>query len=601
MVSPLSMASVVPGPIVCTGTVASTGGNPNGQLSVDTPTPDGVRLFPVGQAFKLSFLTAAPASDAVIWSISDASGAVKERGAFRVEKGAQTNTLSCRATLAGYFAVSAKLARAGSVLPEAGTRPRGIATFGIVADLSAVVPAVTFAHQDQHRFGMQGMNGNAAALAGLGIAQTIDARQLSVMEPSGPNTWTPSLSDLGSDYTSGKIMRLVRLDGIPAWASPTGAYEDDTNAPTNLAYYQNYMARVGSDTAAIKRAYFPKQQRNYYQVTWEPQWADAQANFVAMYKAVYNGLHSTDLNAVVMGTTNASPANCAADCTSGYLQTYAALGLGSYIDGVTTHGYYDAGTYPAHPPEFYDTDSNPANVAKALDKQMQTLRAQMQSVRQNMRLWSTELGIRYDPGAAYGPNYPTANELYAQAAVAARAHLIVLGEGAQVTYFGFGPDTAEKVGDGTFFDLVDANGNEAATNLSPKPEAMAFAAMTRIVDGTQTLGRLNDLPPKVYGYAFQQLGDGKIITALWTHDNAQWPTPSGVYSTTYSKCYSLAVDAPGTHGDVAVLDMMGNARTVEYTNGKVDLTLTETPLYVVSTNAAWTKANVTAPVGYAGQ
>ncbi|MGM3159120.1 hypothetical protein, partial [Bacillus cereus group sp. Bc247] len=93
-----------------------------------------------------------------------------------------------------------------------------------------------------------------------------------------------------------------------------------------------------------KRAYFPNQQRNYYQVTWEPKWADSQASFVAMYKAVYNGLHSTDLNAVVMGTTNASPANCAADCTSGYLQTYAALGLSPYIDGVTTHGYYDAGT-----------------------------------------------------------------------------------------------------------------------------------------------------------------------------------------------------------------------------------------------------------------
>jgi len=31
---------------------------------------------------------------------------------------------------------------------------------------------VTYAHQDQHRFGMQGFNGNIAALHDLGISWT---------------------------------------------------------------------------------------------------------------------------------------------------------------------------------------------------------------------------------------------------------------------------------------------------------------------------------------------------------------------------------------------------------------------------------------------
>ena len=35
-------------------------------------------------------------------------------------------------------------------------------------------------------------------------------------------------------------------------------------------------------------------------------WTDG-ANFVAMYEAVYQGIHSTDPNAVVMGPTNAFP------------------------------------------------------------------------------------------------------------------------------------------------------------------------------------------------------------------------------------------------------------------------------------------------------
>ncbi|MGV2287964.1 hypothetical protein AAHK20_04560 [Trinickia sp. YCB016] len=570
-------------------------------ITADTPSSDGTRLFAAGSTFPMQFVTNASSSDTVTWSVQDALGNIKGSGTFPVASGAQTNTLSCKSSLGGYFAVTATLANAGGTLPEAGTRPSGIATFGIMPNVSSAIPTVSYAHQDQHRFGMQGFNSNAAALSDLGISQTIDDRELSTMEPSGPNTWTPSLSSLDSAYTSGKVMRLVRLDGIPAWASPTGGYQDDTNAPTNMSYYQSYMQRVGTDTEADRKAYFPNQSKNYYQVTWEPQWVDSQANFVSMYAAVYKGLHATDPNAVVMGTTNPLVANCSTECTSGYLQTYAALGLGQYIDGVTTHGYYNAGTYPAHPPELYDTDSNPANVANALDKQMQQLRSEMQTIKPNMKLWSTELGISYDSNVNYGPNSPSANQLYAQAAVAARAHLIILGEGAQVTYFFYGPDYPGEVGYGSFFDIVDAQGNYGATNLSPKPEAMAFAAMTRIVDGTQTLGRLNGLPSMVYGYAFQQLSGNTVITALWTHNNAQWPTSAGSYSSTYSTSYSLTVDSSGASGNVTVLDMMGNASTVPYTNGVVNLTLTEAPIYVVSSNPSAIKANVTVPTGYTGQ
>jgi hypothetical protein len=52
---------------------------------------------------------------------------------------------------------------------------------------------------------------------------------------------------------------------------------------------------------------------------------------------------------------------------------------------------------------------------------------------------------------------------------------------------------------------------------------------------------------------------------------------------------------------VTVFDMMGNPAIVRYTNGVVHLALSETPVYVVSSNANVIKANVTAPVGYTGQ
>jgi len=397
-------------------------------------------------------------------------------------------------------------------------------------------------------------------------------------------------------------MRIVRLDGLPAWDSKTGQFNDSYYAPSNMTEFQNFMGRVGTDTSLIRAANYPNQQNNYYQVTWEPSlgWADSQANFVAMYKAAYLGLHSTDPNAIVMGPTNPFPANCDT-CTTGYLQTFGALGLWNYIDAVSTHGYWNAGTYPSHPPELQDSDPNPANQANALDNLMTQLRAVMQAGKPNMKLFVTEAGTSYDPGINYGPTSPSQNQLFAQAAVGVRSHIITLGGGAQMSTLFYGADYPGETGYGTFFDLNDAQGAYGASNLSPKPEALAFAAMTRVLDGTNTLGRVAGAPAGTYAYAFQQLGNGKIVTALWAHSNAQWPASGGLYSQTYSTSYSLQVDAAGASGNVTEIDGYGNVSTVPYTNGKVTLTLTEVPQYIVSSNATVAKANATVPVGYTGQ
>jgi hypothetical protein len=479
----------------------------------------------------------------------------------------------------------------------------GIATFGVLPSLKPVLGTVTYAHEDQHRFGMQGFNGNIAALHDLGISWTIDNRQVSAMEPSGPNTYTPNVNDLDPFYKANPDqMRIVRLDGLPAWDSKTGQFNDSYYAPLNMPEFQNFMARVGTDTSLIRAANYPNQQNNYYQVTWEPSlgWADSDANFVAMYKAAYEGIHSTDPNAIVMGTANPFAANCDT-CTTGYLQKYGALGLWNYIDAVATHGYWNAGTYPAHPPELQDSDPNPANQANALDNQMVQLRSVMQAGKPNMKLFFTEAGVSYDPGLNYGPTVPSQNQLFAHAAVGVRAHIIVLGGGAQVTTIFYGSDYPGEPGYGSFFDLNDAQGAFGAANLSPKPEAMAFATMTRVLDGTNTLGRVTGTPSGTYAYAFQQLGNGKVVTAAWAHSNAQWPASNGLYSQTYSISYSLQVDNPGTSGNVTKIDGYGNTSTLAYANGKVTLTLTEVPQYIVSNNATVAKANATVPLGYTGQ
>jgi len=92
-----------------------------------------------------------------------------------------------------------------------------------------------------------------------------------------------------------------------------------------------------------------------------------------------------------------------------------------------------------------------------------------------------------------------------------------------------------------------------------------------------------------------------VIAALWTHNNSNWPTSSGTYSSTYSTPYALTVNSTGTNGTVSVIDMMGNVSSVSYTNGVANLTLTESPIYVVLANANAIQGKYTAPVGYTGQ
>ncbi|MFM0737821.1 hypothetical protein PQQ51_11315 [Paraburkholderia xenovorans] len=574
---------------------ATSAGSGSATISADTPSADGTRIFAAGSTFQLAFTTNAPSADTLNWAVTDTLGNAVASGSTPVASGSQSITFSCTSTLAGYFAATGTLARNGGQLPQAGTRPVGIATFGVTPNLSGVIPAVSYARQEQHRFGMQGANDNGPLLAALGISSTIDDRQLSAMEPNGRNTFNPSANNLDPFYQSGNVMRLIRLDGIPAWASSTGAFQDDTGVPTDLAYYQNYMSRVGTESNAIRSAYFPTQSANYYQVTWEPNqmWTDTDANFVALYKSVYQGIHSTDPHAVVMGPADAFPS-----LTTTRLKRLAPLGFGQYIDGVATHGYYDAGTSPSHPPERYDAD--PSTADSSLRGQMRALRSEMATdYRTGMHLFSTEAGISYDIGSAYGPNYPSANVLYAQAAVAARMHIITLGEGADQTYVFYGADYPGEVGYGTFFDLSDPQGAYGATNISPKPVAMAISAMTHTLDGTTTLGPVNGTPNGVYAYAFQQVGNGAVITALWAHNNNVWSASAG-FSPTYSVPYSLSVDAPGTSGTVKVIDMMGNASTINYSNGTLALNLTESPVYVVSNNASLAKGNATTPVGYVG-
>ena len=87
----------------------------------------------------------------------------------------------------------------------------------------------------------------------------------------------------------------------------------------------------------------------------------------------------------------------------------------------------------------------------------------------------TETGISYDIGQSYGKHYPGANVLYAQAAVSARTHLILLGEGADMTYVFYLADMPDAApGYGIFFELDHPKGAYGPARNQPETRGLGW-------------------------------------------------------------------------------------------------------------------------------
>jgi hypothetical protein len=78
------------------------------------------------------------------------------------------------------------------------------------------------------------------------------------------------------------------------------------------------------------------------------------------------------------------------------------------------------------------------------------------------------------------------------------------------------------------------------------------------------------------------------VTALWAHNG----------SFNASVRYPFWVDAAGKSGTVVVFDGMGNPKNMPYTNGLLQITLSEMPQYVLATNMSVLHPNLRVPHGY---
>jgi hypothetical protein len=550
------------------------------------------RTFILGSSFTIRFDAVTSGRDEIDWHIEDYAGTSVSSGSRTLNGGTTSVALSCSSVRSGYFAVYARLKKSGATIPRKGSRPAGFASFGVLPDYAHLLPSAPAEPLDRRRFGLQGTNyiGPSRCCDGDGIGRinsilgttwVLDARPQEKTEPTRPGQYDPSTYPLDVGFEKGSLARIVTLNGIPAWAStapatkPVGSYP-----PKSFAAFQRYSAEVGLEAEKIRRRYIPNQQKNYYQVTWEPDpgppthWEGSDVEFVALYQAAWRGLHSADPNAVVMG-----PATSGLSACGEWLNRLAPLGFLQYLDAVACHGYYTLGASSAKPPE-------PAD----LQGQMQALRKVIAtSLPRATKLFITETGIAYPMGSKYSSSYPTADVLMRHAEAVVRTQLIFLGEGADVSFLFYSADYTYEVGFGLYFNLSMPDPDFSSPDVSPKPAAMSVAAMTRLIGDSRTLGALKSMPDSSFGYSFALPDGSHAITSLWVHNS----------SFAARQAFQLRVDLPGSSGTVVVLDPMGNPRTQRYADGKIQVTLSEMPIYILSDDIGALTPQLRAPEGYA--
>ena len=582
-----SALSVPSGTFICgpvqKSTQAAASSSPSLRISVDGNDP--TQTFTSGSKFVIHFDTDAAVADVVAWKVADYSGTIHAAGSIDVPSGVTDSSLTCSSTVFGYFAVSAQLVSSGATQPQQGSRPAGYSSFGVLPNVADYLPQPA-APLDDRRFGLQGNSfeepgtGLQPLNENLGTTWVLSARSMSITEPNYAGQYNPVTEQIDPSIKQGTLARLITMNGLPLWASTApSASAVGSYPPKSYGYLQSYAALVGEESARIHTQYIPNQHKNYYQASWEPDpgtstaWMGSDAEFVDMYKSVWEGVHSTDPDAAVMGPATQSIPVCGE-----WISRMAPLGFTKYLDAVACHGYYTLGSSSSKPPE-------PAN----LQGQIQGLRSIMVSLLPaGTKLFVTEAGISYPMGSQYSANYPTAEVLKEHAEAVVRTHLIMLGEGVDTSFLFYAADFEPNVGFGMYFNLSMASRNFDSSQVEPKPAAMAMAAATRLVDGSRSLGALTNLPAGGYGYAFRLADNSHVITAVWAH-NATFDA---------SEPYELQVDSPGTSGEILLFHAMGNPEIREYFNGLLAVTLTEMPVYVLSANVAASSSHVRAPQGY---
>ena len=122
--------------------------------------------------------------------------------------------------------------------------------------------------------------------------------------------------------------------------------------------------------------------------------------------------------------------------------------------------------------------------------------------------------------------------------------------------------------------------------VMPKPSAIAFANMTRMLDTVKTVDRLSD--PSATSRAYKaSLTDGSRVTVAWSNcarvandtlKASEMREPTLPWKNQWKKTEDVSFAAAGA--TVTVTDSMGNAKVYQAENGRVTIPLNGSPVFI---------------------
>lgn len=505
--------------------------------------------------------------DTLLWNAADWMGRVIDSGKITVPSGAAdwSCLLKPKSLGVGYFTMSLRLEKSGVTLPALGSRPAGILSYAI---LPAIEP-LPLAHNDDSRFGAQGVSAvqgdNPYSLYPLvGMKWAYRDRRLFDLAPKSLEQYQPVLDPakareaaMQEGYTGMSV--FVDAHSLPIWLTqfpagstpekwhPSATLNFQSYPPNDYAQYEAFIGKIAAEQAVFKKAALPGQAHNYYEIHWEPDWhwKGTDEEFIQMYEHARAAIKRNDPDGLLLGANYGVLAE-----GNKRLERLFKKGLGKHLDGIVTHTYY----LPM-------LRRSPEQAGIVEDMRKLTAMT-MEYISPEAPIINSEWGVSCPDYFGVSPQKDL-SVLNREAAWFLRGHLIALGEGARTTFFFYLVDHDVF---GLFFNLDFPRSRFKPERVAPKPVFSAVATMTRLLEGTRNIGRVDYLGKNVLGYIFSRQGEN--IAAIWSTDEKE-----------------RTVIFPVGADKVEVRDLMGNRTEIATKNGALTLKIGAIPLYVSGISA----------------
>ncbi len=204
-------------------------------------------------------------------------------------------------------------------------------------------------------------------------------------------------------------------------------------------------------------------------------WQGTPEDIVTMHRVVYQTVKKINPQVIVLGPCDSTE----------HLDAFGKLGGFQWVDAVCIHPYRPLS------PEATDFVGELRRVREI------AARYGERPGRPPKDIWITEMGWTTAPG--YFTELEQANWIV-------RAYVQALAEGVRNLNVHIFRDWNNSSPSEKYYGIV-------RTDLTPKPAAVAYATLTRNLEGARFVRRLDGLSRASYGYAFQR--DGKPVLVLW--------------------------------------------------------------------------------------